>query len=380
MFFLAYYLAKRIRCENERMSALISQLLELARTENVAPKAEALDLSRLACGEALPFESVAFEAGLSLCTQIEEGITLTGDADELRQLCSILLDNAIRHSPRGGRVELDLRAEKGWALLKVTNEGEAMPGHMRPDEYCRSSVRSIYYDTPNCRLIRSSIEDPAYKEKLRLRSYGRAAQDGTVFVELKKKYRKVVYKRRIALSQDEALGWLAGEHPCPRPGQIGAEIDYFLDFYRPLVPTVFLSSEREAYCSAEEPGFRLTFDERILCRRVDISLGSEACGTPRLPEGRVLMELKCTGGTFIGTGASGMAQSFSSSEQGVIAVSVGSQSAGTELTVTDAQGETLLSWSPGLDYNVFIYSSPQLVSGASYTVSAGTVSGETQAN
>lgn len=103
MFFLAYYLAKRIRYENERMSALISQLLELARTENVAPKAEALDLSRLACGEALPFESVAFEAGLSLCTQIEEGITLTGDADELRQLCSILLDNAIRHSPRGGR-------------------------------------------------------------------------------------------------------------------------------------------------------------------------------------------------------------------------------------------------------------------------------------
>ena len=101
MFFLAYYLAKRIRYENERMSALISQLLELARTENVAPKAEALDLSRLACGEALPFESVAFEAGLSLCTQIEEGITLTGDADELRQLCSILLDNAIRHSPRG---------------------------------------------------------------------------------------------------------------------------------------------------------------------------------------------------------------------------------------------------------------------------------------
>lgn len=87
-----------------------------------------------------------------------------------------------------------------------------------------------------------------------------------------------------------------------------------------------------------------------------------------------------TGGTFIGTGASGMAQSFSSSEQGVIAVSVGSQSAGTELTVTDAQGETLLSWSPGLDYNVFIYSSPQLVSGASCTVSAGTVSGETQAN
>ncbi len=106
----------------------------------------------------------------------------------------------------------------------------------------------------------------------------------------------MVYKRRIALSQDEALGWLAGEHPCPRPGQIGAEIDYFLDFYRPLVPTVFLSSEREACCSAEEPGFRLTFDERILCRRVDISLGSEACGTPLLPGGRVLMELKCTGG------------------------------------------------------------------------------------
>lgn len=82
-----------------------------------------------------------------------------------------------------------------------------------------------------------------------------------------------------------------------------------------------------------------------------------------------------TGGTFIGTGASGMAQTFSSSEQGVIAVSVGSQSAGTTVTVTDEDGNVLLSYEPPLSFSVVIYSSPELVTGQSYTISVGSASG-----
>lgn len=172
----------------------------------------------------------------------------------------------------------------------------AMEPHMALDKYGRTTIRSIYFDTDSYQLIRSSISKPAYKEKLRLRSYAQAAPDSPVFVELKKKYRSVVYKRRVAMREKDAVAWLRGEHPCPVQGQIPAEIDYFLDFYETLHPAVFLSYEREAYYSTEPSNFRVTFDDTILCRQEDLSLGSEIYGTPILPEGLVLMELKCAGG------------------------------------------------------------------------------------
>ena len=83
-----------------------------------------------------------------------------------------------------------------------------------------------------------------------------------------------------------------------------------------------------------------------------------------------------TGGTFIGTGASGMAQTFSSSEQGVIAVSVGNQSAGTQVVLKDSAGNTILSCEPELSFAVVILSSPELVKGETYTLSVGTSSEE----
>ncbi len=87
-----------------------------------------------------------------------------------------------------------------------------------------------------------------------------------------------------------------------------------------------------------------------------------------------------TGGTFIGTGASSMAETFSDSEQGVIAVSVGTQSAGTLITVTDSDGNVVLEYEPELSYQVFIFSSPELVSGDTYTISVGTISGDVSAS
>ncbi len=87
-----------------------------------------------------------------------------------------------------------------------------------------------------------------------------------------------------------------------------------------------------------------------------------------------------TGGTFIGSGASGMAQTFSSSEQGVISINMGSQAAGTTITITDTDGNTLATFSPELPFSIIIFSSPSVVSGETYTVTAGAVSERTTAS
>ena len=173
---------------------------------------------------------------------------------------------------------------------------EAMSPYMQLDRYGRTTIRNVYFDTDSYRLIRRSIEKPAYKEKLRIRSYSQATADSTVFVELKKKYEKVVYKRRLPLCEQEAMAWACRERPCPVNTQISREIDYFIDFYGKLKPTVFLSYEREAYYDKGGGDFRVTFDDNILCRQTDVSLCSSVHGEPILPEGKVLMELKCSGG------------------------------------------------------------------------------------
>ena len=173
---------------------------------------------------------------------------------------------------------------------------EAMSPYMELDKYGRTGIRNIYFDTDNYRLIRRSIEKPAYKEKLRIRSYAQATADSTVFVELKKKYDKVVYKRRLPLCEQDAMAWVCHEQICPVNTQISREIDYFIDFYGKLIPTVFLSYEREAYYDKNGGDFRVTFDDNILCRQTDITLCSPAYGAPILPQEKVLMELKCSGG------------------------------------------------------------------------------------
>lgn len=173
---------------------------------------------------------------------------------------------------------------------------QAMEPYMQLDKYGRTTIRNIYYDTEDYLLIRRSIEKPVYKEKLRIRSYELAHSQSPVFVELKKKYESVVYKRRITIPEQLATDWAAGKGSCPKKGQIAREIDYFLEHYRTLRPAVFLSYEREAYFCRDGSDFRVTFDDTILCRQQDMTLTAPAYGLPILPEGKVLMELKCSGG------------------------------------------------------------------------------------
>lgn len=174
---------------------------------------------------------------------------------------------------------------------------KAMRPYMKLDKYGHTTIRNIYYDTENFRLIRRSLEKPVYKEKLRVRSYSAAASEDPVFVELKKKYKKVVYKRRLTLSEKDAMICLNGGAALPVRSQIADEIEYFRSFYEGLRPAVFLTYEREAFFETNGGDFRVTFDENILYRDHDISLGAEVYGTPLLPEkGYSLMEIKTSGG------------------------------------------------------------------------------------
>lgn len=116
-----------IQYENARMGALVTQLLELARTENVTPEMTNVDLGRVVMGEILPFETVIFENGLNLQSDVAENLYVTGNAAQLSQLASILLDNAVRHSKAGGTVNIDLHKEKLHAVFSVSNEGTPIP-------------------------------------------------------------------------------------------------------------------------------------------------------------------------------------------------------------------------------------------------------------
>lgn len=120
-----------IRYENERMSSLIIQLLDLARAENVTPPMEPVDLCRLVLGEVLPFETVAYESGVSLNSDIGEDVCVLGNSVQLKQLVSILLYNALRHSVSGKEVCISLRRERGQALLSVINDGEEIAPEVR---------------------------------------------------------------------------------------------------------------------------------------------------------------------------------------------------------------------------------------------------------
>ncbi len=172
----------------------------------------------------------------------------------------------------------------------------AMMGpYMVLDQYGHSVIRNIYYDTDTYRLIRASLEKPIYKEKLRVRSYGQAGPEDEVFVELKKKYQSVVYKRRFRILQSRAMKYLEGSTNLSVKNQITEEIDYFLQFYKTLTPKVFISYEREAFYTREPSEFRVTFDEKILWRETDLSLDQEVYGEEILEPGQILMEIKTPG-------------------------------------------------------------------------------------
>lgn len=163
----------------------------------------------------------------------------------------------------------------------------------REDEYPSSTITSLYYDTPDHLLVRRSLERPVYKEKLRLRVYGKITPESMGFAEIKKKYEGVVYKRRVGLNVADSQAWLNGDkHRFST--QIEKEIDRFVMFYKGIAPSILIACERDSYAS-DADGLRLTFDRNIRFRAEDLDLLHGSYGEPVLPEGMVVMEAKAPG-------------------------------------------------------------------------------------
>ncbi len=156
-------------------------------------------------------------------------------------------------------------------------------------------ITNLYYDTPDNDVIRTSLQKPKYKEKLRLRAYGVPDSDAKVYVEIKKKVAGLVNKRRSALKLDEAYGFLTSAAlPEERPDQnrqVLREINYLLQTHA-LRPALYLAYDRRAYFGIEQPDLRVSFDRNIRTRRFDLALEAGDYGAPLLDGDCWLMEIK----------------------------------------------------------------------------------------
>ena len=203
--------------------------------------------------------------------------------------------------------------------VQVRTIKQALGAYMAPDEYGQTSITSVYYDTRNRDMSSRSLEKPAYKEKLRLRTYGPRSAQAPVFVELKKKHKGIVYKRRIAVSESAAqlfmvgvpYGRAIGRHPLADEAleaeshsakslQIAEEIAACVRRNGPVFPSMAILVERVAWAplpdarGAQAEGVRITFDERIRYRDLFAPEGKRA-SVPLLAAGEAIMEVKVPG-------------------------------------------------------------------------------------
>ena len=210
------------------------------------------------------------------------------------------------------------RKEKKYLITKGQCEAikQGLANHMRLDDYGATRIDSLYLDTPGHDLICRSLEKPLYKEKLRIRSYGAFSEANVVFVEIKKKYKGIVYKRRVRMSSAGAQAYIAGMgyedaqrlHPIaggdvavelsPGKCQIAREVDAFFARYPSLEPAMLISCMREAWCRIDPEDEncvdRITFDENI--SYVDLFETQSVRRRPVMSSDMVVMEIKCAGG------------------------------------------------------------------------------------
>lgn len=189
------------------------------------------------------------------------------------------------------------RYEKKYLINEAQYQALRMylDAYMSVDQYQWSTICNIYYDTPDYRLIRTSIEKPVYKEKLRLRTYGVPSDDSLSFIEVKKKFKGIVYKRRMTLPYRQAHDWLEQDANTTCGSQIEEEICWFRKFYKNLSPAVVLCYDRLALYGKENKELRVTFDRNIRWRISQLDLVEGDTGEQLLPEGHYIMEIKIPG-------------------------------------------------------------------------------------
>lgn len=187
------------------------------------------------------------------------------------------------------------RYEKKYLLTRDKYEKfrKEVDRHMQVDEFGLDIINNIYYDTKQYDMIRESIEKPVYKEKIRLRGYGAIKSGDTVYLELKKKYKGIVYKRRAAMKLEEAYEAVKADHIEKADTQILRELDYVLSFYRPE-PKVYLAYDREALYDKKGSDLRMTFDFGIRYRTDDLDMSHGDYGEYIMPDDSVLLEVKAS--------------------------------------------------------------------------------------
>ncbi|MBP3866501.1 MAG: polyphosphate polymerase domain-containing protein [Eggerthellaceae bacterium] len=211
------------------------------------------------------------------------------------------------------------RKEKKYLISVAQCEAikRGLSGRMRLDDYGKSRIDSLYLDTVDHDLICKSLEKPLYKEKLRIRSYGAFSEADIVYVEIKKKFKGIVYKRRVRMSAEGARAYYTGtlsyedaQKTFPvnqadaakdlEPGkiQIARELDAFFKRHEGLMPAMVISCQREAWCPvAANDGDcvdRITFDEHI--NYIDLFEAASVKRRPVISDDLVVMEIKCAGG------------------------------------------------------------------------------------
>lgn len=198
-------------------------------------------------------------------------------------------------------IEVFNRIEKKYLISEDIYDKfyEAIKDYMDVDEFCQNgkfySINNIYFDTDENDLIRTSLDKPVYKEKLRLRSYGVPKLEDKVFLEIKKKYRGIVNKRRTILTLQQAYDFLF-DGIIPSEGdylneQVIKELDFFMKFYSPKAK-LFLAYDRMAMFGKEDNDLRITFDRNIRTRRDNLRLEKGDEGSQLLEKGMVLLEIK----------------------------------------------------------------------------------------
>lgn len=185
------------------------------------------------------------------------------------------------------------RYELKYILTKEQTEElkESIASYMKEDNYGLTTIASLYYDTLDHRLIRSSIERTDYKEKIRLRSYGIAKENSRVFLELKRKAEGIVYKRRVSTTENAAEEFLNYKSDICADGQIAREIAYFRGYYDKLVPACLIIYDRVAYYDPNSD-IRLTIDSNPRYRTSDLNLSTSMEGISLLNDGETILEIK----------------------------------------------------------------------------------------
>ena len=192
-------------------------------------------------------------------------------------------------------IQIFKRYEKKYLLNEIQYKQimQVMNRYMQDDDYPESEIHNIYYDAEDYHMIRASLDKPVYKEKLRLRSYHVPNGEDKVFLELKKKFDGVVYKRRLVLPYQRTEKLLQKKQ-CGDDSQIGREIQWALDFYKPE-PKMYIGYHRIALKGKEDDELRITIDNNLRARGYDLSLALGGHGTPLLDKGQKLMEIKTLG-------------------------------------------------------------------------------------